>query len=288
LKISSSPISSPDLFDNELRITRLNRYCEKPDFLAQHTNSSIIDRLSFVKRKFPHVLTMGSCSADLMQNVQALGHGEQGVKNLGHFSDETILSFDSSALCSAESKDFVLSNLNLNWVNDLPGMLIQIRKILKPDGMFIGAFLGGDTLWELKSAFLQAEMQLYGGASPRVAPMIDLYSASQLLLRADFKLPVADRDTIRVEYSNLSVLMQDLRLMGLTNVMRDRHKFMSSRRLFKLVEEVYMESHALAENRISATFEIIYLTGWAYHEEQQKALPRGSARNSLKLTLETS
>ncbi len=290
MKISSSPTSSPNLFDNGLRIARLKRYCEKSDFLAQHTNSSIIDRLAFVKRQFPHVLTMGACGFDFIHQIQSLGHGDQGINNLGHFSDETILSLDSSAshLCKSESKDLVLSNLNLHWVNDLPGILIQIRNILKPDGLFIGAFLGGDTLKELKASFLQAEMQLYGGASPRVAPMVDLYSASQLLVRADFKLPVADRDVIRVEYPNLSVLMQDMRLMGLTNVMCDRHKFMSSRRFFNLVEKIYVENHGLADKRISATFEIIYLTGWAYHEEQQKALPRGSARNSLKLTLETS
>jgi NADH dehydrogenase [ubiquinone] 1 alpha subcomplex assembly factor 5 len=260
----------------------MRRYDGDQDFIARLTEASLIDRLSFIKRTFPHVLMMGSYGPVFVADIQNLGYGSEEIKSINHLVSDTII--DSPDPWA--SQDLIISNLNLQWVNDLPGFLWQIRNLLKPDGLFIGSLLGGDTLKELKASFLQAEMELYSGASARVIPMVDLYSASQLLLRADFKLPVADRDMVKVSYPNLAKLMMDLRAMGLTNVMHNRHKFMSSRRFFQRAEEIYSSNYSLQEGRIEATFEVIYLTGWSYHESQQKALKPGSAQMSLKNMVE--
>lgn len=278
LNTSSSRISSPELFDHTLRCLRAGRYDADNDFLGRYVESSLLDRLSFIKRTFSHVLLTGSCGPGVEVLLQEMGYS--GIQNKSQTFSDVLVELEGQNPRWA-MHDLILSNLNLQWVNDLPGMLWQIRNLLKPDGLFIGALLGGDTLCELKASFLQAEMELYGGASPRVVPMIDLYSSSQLLLRAGFKLPVADRDTLTVTYPNLRKLVTDLRAMGQTNVMFSRHKGVASRRLFQRVEEIYRERFSNPDGKMIATFEVIYLTGWAYHESQQQPLLPGSAKVSL-------
>jgi SAM-dependent methyltransferase len=263
----------------------MKRYDPESDFLGRLSESSLIDRITFIKRTFSRVLLLGSFSPSFLTDMEALGHGAGKIIHITHMTSDALMDHMVEAT-SWNSQDLILSNLSLQWVNDLPGVLWQIRNLLKADGLFLSAFLGGDTLKELKTSFCQGELELYGGASPRVIPMIDLYSASQLLLRADFKLPVADRDVIAVTYPNLTKLMHDLRAMGQTNVMHSRHKSMSSRKLFQRVEEIYAQNFSLDDGYLVATFEMIYLTGWSYHESQQKALKPGSAQLSLKHGIE--
>jgi len=241
-----------------------------------------MDRIAFIKRDFLSILLIGHYRQDFVESFPP-----GSVVHLPYLKDDALVD-QLGQPHQWGHFDLIVANLNLHWVNDLPGMLWQIRSLLKPDGLFLGSFLGGETLRELKAAFLQAEMELLGGLSPRVIPMVDLYSASQLLLRADFKLPVADRDTITATYPSVTNLLHDLRKAGQTNVMQARHKSMCSRKLFQRVEALYTQNHSLPDVQLPATFEIIYLTGWSYHESQQKALKPGSAQLSLKSYLETS
>lgn len=255
------------------------RYEEPHDFLGKISSESLIERISFIKREFPRVLYIGSY-ADFIPQLQILGHGKETVLHVPVLRRDSVLEQLPHDHPWGQI-DLVVCNLNLQWVNDLPGLLWQIRLLLKPDGLFIGSLLGGDTLMELKDSFMKAEIQLYQGMSPRVAPMVDLYSASQLLLRADFKLPVADREVVKASYADATSLMHDLRSMGLTNMMRARNKGAMSRILLKRLEEIYNEHYPTPEGRLQTTYEIIFLTGWSYHESQQKALKPGSAKTSL-------
>ena len=185
------------------------------------------------------------------------------------------LPFDSNTF------DLVYSNLDLHWVNDLPGALLQIRRALRPDGLFLAAMLGGATLNELRAVLTEAEDEIAGGAGPRVSPFAELRDAGGLLQRAGFALPVADADEITVTYDNLFRLMADLRGMAETNAVRQRRKAPDPRALFLRAAELYAERHAGPDGRIPATFEVIYLHGWAPHESQPRALRPGAATARL-------
>jgi SAM-dependent methyltransferase len=176
-----------------------------------------------------------------------------------------------------ESFDLVVANLSLHWVNDLPGALVQIRRALKPDGLFVGALLGGATLTELRQAFTQAEAELEGGVSPRVAPFADVRDLGGLLQRAGFALPVADSETLRVRYGDPFGLMRDLRQMGLANALLDRRRSPLRRATLLRAAQVYAERFADPDGRLPATFEIVWLSGWVPHESQRKPLRPGSA-----------
>ena len=181
----------------------------------------------------------------------------------------------------AESIDLAVSLLSLHEANDIPGALIQIRRALRPDGLFLGAMAGGGTLAELRESLIAAETELYGGASPRVAPFTDVRDAGALLQRAGFALPVADVETLTVRYDSMFGLMQDLRAMGATNALVDRSRRPGSRRLFTRAAEIYAERFADPDGRIRATFAFIWMSGWAPHASQQKPLKPGSATVSL-------
>lgn len=272
-----------------MRLQRLRSYDESCDFLTQHSQQSLIERLSLIKRRFSKIIVLGMGTDSIESILSTHDHSQEGLTNIPSFPHDylsTTVATEEYLPFQKESVDLIITNLHLHWVNDLPGMLWQIRHILRPDGLFLAGLLGGNTLSELKASFLQAEMELYGGASARVVPMIELYTASQLLLRADFRLPVVDREVLTVTYPGLISLMQDLRKIGQTNVMHARYKGLTSRRLLKRTEEIYREVYGLPDDRLPATFEIIYLTGWAPHESQQKALPPGSAKLSLASVLE--
>ncbi len=179
------------------------------------------------------------------------------------------------------SLDLVVSGLALHHVNDLPGSLVQIRRALKPDGLFLAALLGGETLKELREAWLIAEDEVSGGASPRVAPFADVRDLGGLLQRAGFALPVADTDVVRVTYASPLDLMREIKAMGASNVLTARRRVPVTRTLLFRAAEVYAERFALADGRIPATFEIITLTAWVPHESQQKPLQPGSAKARL-------
>ena len=179
------------------------------------------------------------------------------------------------------SLDLVVSALALQFVNDLPGVLAQIRRALRPDGLLLAAMIGGDSLTELRQAFAAAEAECEGGVSPRVAPFADLRDIGALLQRAGFALPVTDVDRVVVRYDNAFALMQDLRRMGAANVLIERRRTLSRRATLLRMAEIYAERFADADGRIRATFDIIWLSGWAPHASQQQPLKPGSAKASL-------
>ncbi len=186
-----------------------------------------------------------------------------------------------------ESLDLVVSTLALHWTNDLPGALIQIRRALKPDGLFIGAILGGATLTELRQSLLAAEAELSGGAGPRISPFADTHDAAGLLQRAGFALPVADVDRVVARYAHPLKLVADLRAMGETNVLNERARAPLSRAVLARASEIYAERFADADGRVRATFDIVTMTGWAPHPDQQKPLRPGSAKMRLADALGT-
>ncbi len=185
-----------------------------------------------------------------------------------------------------QSLDLTVSLLSLQAMNDIPGMLIQIRRALRPDGLFLGAFAGAGTLAELRESLLAAETELYGGASPRVTPFTDVRDAGALLQRAGLALPVADVETVTVRYADLFALMADLRAMGETSALADRSRRPGTRRLFVRASEIYAERFSDPDGRIRASFSIVWMSGWAPDASQQKPLKPGSAKVSLKTVLE--
>ncbi len=185
-----------------------------------------------------------------------------------------------------ESLDLVVSLLSLQAMNDIPGMLVQIRRSLRPDGLFLGAFAGVGTLSELRESLLAAETELYGGASPRVIPFTDVRDAGALLQRAGLALPVADVETVTVRYDTLFDLIADLRAMGETSALVDRSRRPGTRKLFARAAEIYAERFSDADGRVRASFSIVWMSGWAPDASQQKPLKPGSAKVSLKTILE--
>ena len=270
-------------------------------FLADRVAEELADRLATVLRSFPCGLDLGS-PTDAVRRILARSHKveaiiaanpllqdapmkdapmETGPPGLGVAADEEALPFRDGAL------DLVVSGLGLHFVNDLPGTLVQIRRALKPDGLFMAALLGGDTLTELRQAFAAAEAEIDGGISPRVLPFADLRDLGALLQRAGFALPVTDVDRLTVRYASPLDLMHELRRMGASNPLVDRSRRPLRRATLARMLEIYAERFADPDRRIRATFEIIYLSGWAPHESQQQPLAPGSARTRLADALGT-
>ncbi len=257
------------------------------DFLLTRTMEEVTERLIHTNRDFPLALDLGShdgalgraalppekigdiVSADLSLAMVKEAPGARLV------ADEEFLPF------AGETFDLVTSILSLHWVNDLPGALIQLRRALKPDGLFIGAFFGGETLTELRQSLADAEIEIEGGLSPRVSPFADLRDVGGLLQRAGFALPVVDSDRVTVRYDNALKLMADLRGMGETNALAERRRQPMKRRTLFRAAEIYAEKFGLPDGRIPATFEIVTATGWAPHENQQQPLRPGSATHSM-------
>jgi SAM-dependent methyltransferase len=207
------------------------------------------------------------------------GHDAGGRLTIA--ADEEALPFRDASL------DLVVSVLALQFVNDLPGTLIQIRRALKPNGLLLAAMVGGESLFELREAFAKAETEVEGGVSPRVAPFADLRSLGALLQRAGFALPVTDVDRVAVRYASPLALMHDLRRMGAGNILVERRRTPLRRATLRRLIEIYAERFADADGRIRATFDIVWLSGWAPHESQQQPLKPGSARTRLADALGT-
>lgn len=278
------------IFDRMLLSRRRNRHAARPGapgFLIGAATDDLLDRLALVRRTFPIALNLGAGNGLLSTGLRALSgtslvieadtapaclHQSPGPRVL---ADEEALPFGPATL------DLVVSALSLQLVNDLPGTLVQIRRSLRPDGLFLGALLGGATLHELREAFVLAETEVEGGASPRVAPFADVRVLGSLLQRAGFSLPVADSDTLEVGYANALGLMRDLRAMGWANMLATRRRKPLRRATLGRAVEIYAERFGRPDGRIRATFEIVTLTGWAPHESQQQPLRPGSARSRL-------
>jgi SAM-dependent methyltransferase len=197
-------------------------------------------------------------------------------------ADEETLPFADGSL------DLVTSALTLQFVNDLPGTLIQVRRALKPDGLLLAALVGGESLAELREAIAAAESEIEGGISPRVAPFADVRELGALLQRAGFALPVIDNERLVVRYDSVFALMRDLRRMGATNVLHERRRKPLRRATLRRMTEIYAERFSDADGRLRASFEIVWLSGWAPHESQQKPLKPGSATQRLADALGTS
>jgi SAM-dependent methyltransferase len=284
-------LSAPRLFDRKLlleRRARAARQGDLADFLLQRAAEDMAERLQGVQRDFARILILGAYSGLLTRAIAAAAPvadfvvtAEASAALLGRCpapkvqADEEALPFRDGAF------DLIASALSLQLVNDLPGALIQIRRALRPDGLFLGAVLGGDTLQELREAFLQAELELEGGISPRVAPMADIREFGGLLQRAGFALPVVDSDLLTVTYVSPLALMRDLRAMGAGNALSERRKTPLRRATLLRAAELYAERYPAAGGRVRASFEIIHLSGWSPHESQQKPLRPGSAKSRL-------
>ncbi len=283
----------PLLFDRALHRRRLARAAggyAGADFLKRRAAEDIVERLEAIQRQFPLALDLGARSGVF---ADALAHSDAAAK-VGLLIEADLsqamlasragprLVLDEEALPLADaSLDLVVSSLALHWANDLVGALIQARRALKPDGLFIGAILGGATLTELRQALLQAESELAPGVGPRVSPFADAYDGAALLQRAGFALPVSDVDRVTVRYAHPLKLLADLRAMGETNVLVERPRAPLTRPILARTFEIYVERFAEADGRVPATFEIITMTGWAPHPDQQKPLRPGSAKMRL-------
>ncbi len=247
----------PLVFDPvQRRRARMRAYQQCPEdtrFLHTWAEQQLNDRLTEIRRDFTSPLLLGPDT----------------------IIDNEILRAESA------SHDLISVNLWLHTINDLPGMLIQLKRALKPDGLFMGTMLGGETLHELRHCLQQAEMEIMGGLSPRVAPFADKQQMGALMQRAGYALPVIDSDIITVTYPNLTKLFHDLRGMGDTNMMAARTKHFTPRRLFERTEELYREQFSEPAGKIAASFEIIFLLGWSPHDSQQKPLKPGSAKTRL-------
>ena len=263
------------------------------DFLVREVAERLADRLDDVKRRFPLALEIGCWRGAFRQAAAGRGGIEQAISMdsadamLSGGSPLAVLAEEDWLPFGGENFDLVVSLLTLHQANDLPGALTQIRRALKPDGLFLGACFGAETLNELRHALLAGESGLRAGAAPRVAPFVDVRDAGGLLQRAGFALPVVDVDRIQVRYSDPERLLADLKGMGESNVLSARLKGLTSPRVLAAGLKAYAENFAEADGRVRATFDILFLTGWAPHPDQPKALARGSASASLAEAIET-
>ncbi|TDQ84191.1 methyltransferase family protein [Dongia mobilis] len=262
-------------------LTRFDRH----DFLLRELGDRLIDRLSDVRRRFPLAVDLSPFPGRLLEGNSLPGGIETVIAAVG---DPALCGVRPAVICDLEalpfhpgSLDLALSCMGLHWVNDLPGALLQIRQALRPDGLFLGVMLGGETLTELRQCLMEAELAETGGASPRVAPMAGLRDMAGLLQRAGFTLPVADCETITLTYSDAFALMRDLRGMGEGNALAARRRNPTGRRVLAHAAALYQQRHAAADGRIGATIQAIFLTGWAPDISQQQPARRGSGRISL-------
>ena len=268
--------AAPVLFDRALLRVRQTRADKlgAATFLLDRIVDDAVERLGAVKRTFHAGIDLATPDDQL---CRALSGRVATLAAVG------LPQVDSNPLQLApESIDLAVSLLALQFVNDLPGVLAQVRRALKPDGLLLAAMIGGDTLTELRQSFAAAEAEIEGGASPHVSPFADLRDVGGLLQRAGFALPVTDLDRVVVRYDNAFALMQDLRRMGATNVLVERRKLPTRRATMLRMAQIYGERFADADGRIRATFDIIWLLGWAPHASQPKPLRPGSAKFSLE------
>jgi SAM-dependent methyltransferase len=281
----------PPLFDRDLHRRRLGRAAPGfADFLKRRAAEDLVARLEAVKRRFPIAVDLGArtgvfaralAESDAAEKVDLLVQADLSAEMLARTSGPRAVADEARLPLAEGSIDLIVSSLALHWIDDLVGALIQIRRALKPDGLFLGALLGGATLAELRSCLLDAEIEMAGGAGPRVSPFLDAYDGASLLQRAGFAQPVVDVDTVTARYAGSPGLMADLRAMGETNALADRPRTPLTRALIGRASALYLERFAEADGRVTATFEIITLTGWAPHPDQQKPLAPGSARMRL-------
>ena len=282
------------VFDSEevlkRRLRAARRSVPGADFLMRHVCEDLELRLSAVERRFAQAADLFSGSALPAEAMRRSGRVadvlrvEASAELLG--AGAGMVAPPETIPLPPESLDLAVSMLALQEVNDLPGLLVQARRALRPDGLLLAAFAGQGTLAELKESLLAAETELTGGASPRVAPFADIRDAGALLQRAGFALPVADVEPLTVRYDTMFGLMRDLRAMGATNALAARARRPATRGLFARAAQIYAERFSDPDGRIRATFSIVWVSGWVPHPSQQQPLRPGSAKASLAEALE--
>ncbi|MBN8959009.1 MAG: methyltransferase domain-containing protein [Rhizobiales bacterium] len=282
-------MTSPVIFDRRLlRDRRIRAAALGPaTFLLERVAADMAERLEAVLRRFPRAIDLctptdavrrilaSSKKINDLIAIDTIAAHLPRAPALAVAAEEEALPFRDGTL------DLVLSALALQFVNDLPGALVQIRRALKPDGLLLAAVLGGDSLTELRQSFAAAESEVAGGVSPRVAPFVDVRSVGMLLQRAGFALPVTDVDRVVVRYETPFALMHDLRRMGATNVLLERRRAPASRKLLMRAVEHYFKRFSDDDGRIRATFEVVWMSAWAPDPSQPKPLKPGSAKHRL-------
>jgi len=277
------------IIDTNLWLARKRRALARPvpgaDFLMRRAVEDLGDRLSAVERRFSRAAVLFCQTGDAAAALAASGKADEIVRVE---ADPAFPGIDSGVVApfetvpfEPESLDLAVSVLSMQAMNDIPGFLAQIRRALKPDGLFLGALAGAGTLGELRESLLAAESELSGGVSPRVIPFADVRDAGALLQRAGLALPVADVEDVTVRYDTLFDLAADLRAMGETSALADRSSRPAGRRLFARAAELYAERFSDPGGRIRATFSLVWMSGWAPHASQQQPLKPGSAKVSL-------
>jgi SAM-dependent methyltransferase len=278
------------IFDRSLARRRLARAAaagKTDEFLLTRAIEDFRERLSTIKREFLNVLDAGTPAPGLAAWLVNRFHPRLLVRLaplMETASDKPLLRLigdEENLPLAQESFELAVTALSLQNLNDLPGALLQLRRVLRPDGLFLGCLLGGTSLQELRTALAAAETEMCGGISPRVAPFADVRDMGGLLQRAGFALPVTDSEIVTVRYPSMFGLMADLRAMGATNALAARQRKPAPKGFFLRAAEIYAQRFADPDGRVRATFEMIFLSGWAPHESQQKPLAPGSARMRL-------
>jgi len=275
--------AAPEIFDRKLARSRAQRAIARgaPDFLMRRASEDLDERLGAIRRDFPRALDLATPTSHFAEVLAARSKGR--VLRAAPFAradasaviDEEVIPF------AAQSFDLIVSGLALQWVNDLPGLFAQARRCLAPDGLFLAAMTGGQSLAELRAALTQAEAELCGGASPRVSPFVEVRDLGGLLQRAGFAMPVTDRDALTLRYDSMFSLCDDLRRMGAANALVARARRPLRRSVFVRAAQIYAERFSDPDGRVRASFEIVWLSGWAPHESQQKPLLPGTAQVRL-------
>lgn len=262
------------------RIKRERSFKNNPEskLFFNEYSQDMFERIELINNTFEKGLALGFRNINLKKskNIGHLRLAELGMsQNIDFVCDEEFLPIKKSSL------DIIISFFNLHSSNDIPGILFQINQSLKPNGLFIGCLFVGDTLKELRFCLAKAEEEITKGISPRISPFADLQDLSNLLQRANFNLPVADIDRHKVTYDNPIKLMNDLREMGETNILKEKQKTFFRKDVLERSMEIYKENFSLENHKIFATFEIAWLIGWKYHDSQQKPLQPGSGQKNL-------
>ena len=285
---------NPMIFDRALLRQRRRRAAAlgPANFLLDRVADDLAERLTTVLRHFDLAVdlgTPGEAVRNALARLETIGRIVAADVMPDAARGEIFVAADEETLPLGDATlDLVVSALALQFVNDLPGVLVQIRRALKPDGLLLAALLGGETLTELRQSFAAAESDIEGGVSPRVAPFADLRDLGALLQRAGFALPVTDVDRVTVRYDSVFGLMHDLRRMGATNALLARRRTPLRRATLQRMAEIYAQRFADDDGRLRATFEIVWLSGWAPHPDQQQPLKPGSAKARLADALGTS
>jgi SAM-dependent methyltransferase len=278
------------VFNREVLKLHRDRAAEKFEhynFLFKEVADRLIDKLNDVREDFKVGLDIGCHTGQILSclqetnKIETLFQCDISEKFISHVKKDAFVGDEEFLPIRDNSLDVVISNLSLHWVNDLPGTLIQIRRTLKKDRLFLASLFGGSTLFELRDALIAAEIEVLGGASPRVSPFIDMENAGGLLQRAGFSLPVVDTDLISVAYENPTKLMFDLRGMGEQRAIHNCSKTFTNRNVFSRAAEIYKQRHGNSDGTVKATFEIFFLAAWTPSDNQQKPLKRGTGEISL-------